>query len=146
MPDALSLLNVNDVCHLERLTWAVYDGALLVGRRPELPGDHSWCTVLAGLYKHIYRGCDDVAHCPPHTLGFWDCQERIEVLHRGGAGSAPREAAGGGHPGPGGGPEAALDATPRHWPGQIVMDVPAAHLPVHLQNATAEQPHPPVHL
>ena len=32
MPDALSLLNVNDTCHLECLTWAVYDGALLVGR------------------------------------------------------------------------------------------------------------------
>ena len=31
MPDALSLLNVNNVCHLERLPWAVYDGALLVG-------------------------------------------------------------------------------------------------------------------
>ena len=53
-----------------------------MGGRPELPGDRPWCTVLAGLYKHIYRGGDDVAHCPPHTLGSWDCQERIEVLHR----------------------------------------------------------------
>ena len=32
MPDALSLLNVNDTHHLEHLAWAVYDGALLVGR------------------------------------------------------------------------------------------------------------------
>ena len=32
VPDALSLLNINDTCHLERLAWAVYDGALLVGR------------------------------------------------------------------------------------------------------------------
>ena len=84
MPNALSLLNVNDVRHLEHLTWAVYNGMLLVGRRPKLPGDHPWCTVLAGLYKHIYRGHDDVAHCPPHTLGSWDWQESIEVLHRGG--------------------------------------------------------------
>ena len=40
--------------------------------------------VLAGLYKHIYRGHDDAAHCPPHMLGSWDCQERIEALCRGG--------------------------------------------------------------
>ena len=83
MPDALSLLNVNDARHLERLMWAVYDGTLLVGGQPELPGDHPWCMVLACLYKHIYRGRDDMAHCPPHTLGSWDCQERIEVLRRG---------------------------------------------------------------
>ena len=31
MPDALSLLNVNDTCHLKGLVWAVYDGTLLVG-------------------------------------------------------------------------------------------------------------------
>ena len=32
VPDALSLLNINDAHHLKCLTWAVYDGALLVGR------------------------------------------------------------------------------------------------------------------
>ena len=64
MPDALALLNMNDACHLERLAWAVYDGALLVG----LWGDRPWCTVLARLHKHIYRGHNDVAHCPPQTL------------------------------------------------------------------------------
>ena len=84
MPDALPLLNVNDVCHLECLVWAVYDGALLVGGQPKLPGDRPWCMVLAGLYKHIYRGRDEAAHCPPHMLGSWDCQERIEALCRGG--------------------------------------------------------------
>ena len=82
MPDALALLNVNEVRHLEHLVWVVYDGTLLVGPRPELLGDRSWCTVLAGLHKHIYRGCDDVAHCPPQMLGSWDCQEQIEALHR----------------------------------------------------------------
>ena len=61
--------------------WAVYDGALLVGRWPELPRNHQWCTVLAGLYKHIYRGFNDVAHCLPYTLASWDCQERTEALH-----------------------------------------------------------------
>ena len=90
MPNALSLLNMDNTHHCECLTWAVYDGALLVGGWPKLPGDHPWYTVLAGLYKHIYRGHDDVAHCPPHTLGSWDCQERIEVLHRGGRLSSMR--------------------------------------------------------
>ena len=80
MPDALSLLNLNNARHLEHLTWAVYDGALLVGGQPELPGNCQWCTVLAGLYKHIYRGHDDAAQCPPYTLASWDCQERTEAL------------------------------------------------------------------
>ena len=71
MPDALALLNVNDVHHLECLVWVVYDG----GPMPKLSGDRSWCTVLARLHQHIYRGCDDAAHCPPQTLGSWDCQE-----------------------------------------------------------------------
>ena len=75
VPDALALLNVNDVCHLKRLMWAVNDGALLVGPWPELSGDRPWCTVLAGLHKHI-------AHCLPWMLGSWDCQEWIEALRR----------------------------------------------------------------
>ena len=75
MPDALALLNVNDIRDLERLTCAVYDGLLLVGLWPKLSGDHPWCTVLARLHQHIYRGCDDATHCPPQMLGSWDCQE-----------------------------------------------------------------------
>ena len=82
MPDALSLLDMNHARHLEHLTWAVYDGALLAGGWLELPGNCLWCTVLAGLYRHICRGHEDVAHCPPYTLASWDCQERVEVLHR----------------------------------------------------------------
>ena len=84
MPNALSLLNMNDACHLERLMWPVYDGALLVGGPPKLPGNRPWCTVLAGLYKHIYRGHEDTAHCLSHMLASWNCQERIEALRRGG--------------------------------------------------------------
>ena len=143
MPDALSLLNMDDAHHLECLAWAVYDGTLLVGGWTKLPGDHPWCMVLAGLYKHIYRGCDDVAHCPPHTLGSWDCQERIEALCRG-AGSAPHKVARGEHPSPGGSPEAALYTAPRHQPRGIEMDTPTAHPPVCLRGLTVEQPHPPV--
>ena len=82
MPDALSLLNLNDTHHLECLTWVVYDGALLVGRQPELPGDHHWCTILAGTFKHIYRGRDDAAHCLLYTLASWDCQHRTEALRQ----------------------------------------------------------------
>ena len=90
VPDALALLNVNDVHHLERLVWAVYDGVLLVGLQPELSGDCPWCTVLGRLHRHIYRGHDDMAHCPPQMLGSWDCQERIEALHHvGSLSSAP---------------------------------------------------------
>ena len=80
MPDALSLLNINNAHHLKRLAWVVYDGALLVGRQPELPRDRQWCTILVGTYKHIYRGCDDTAHCPLYTLASWNCQERTKVL------------------------------------------------------------------
>ena len=76
MSDALSLLNINDAHHLEHLTWVVYDK-----EQPELPGNHQWCTVLAGLYKHIYRGHNDVDQCPPYTLASWNCQERTEALH-----------------------------------------------------------------
>ena len=40
--------------------------------------------MLAGTFKHIYRGCDDVAHCLPYTLASWDYQKRTEVLPQGG--------------------------------------------------------------
>ena len=75
----LYLLNVNDAHHLEYLMWAIYDGALLVGERPKLPGNCPWCTVLAGLYRHIYKAMR-MAHCLPYMLAYWDCQERVEAL------------------------------------------------------------------
>ena len=68
VPDALALLNMEDVWHLEHLTWAVYDSILLVGLWPKLLGNHPWCTVLAGLQRHICRGFNDAAHCPPQML------------------------------------------------------------------------------
>ena len=80
MLDTMSQVNLNDTHHLECLTWAIYDGALLVGSQPELPGDCQWCTVLTGIFKHIYRGCDETAHCLPYTLASWDRQQRTEVL------------------------------------------------------------------
>ena len=80
MPDATSLINLNEAHHLEHIAWAIYNGALLVGSQPELPEDHQWCTVLASIFKHIYRGHNDVAHCPPYTLASWDCQQRTEGL------------------------------------------------------------------
>ena len=82
LSESLSLLNVNDARHLEHLMWAVYDGALLVGLWPKLLGNCLWCTVLAGLYKHIYRGHNDAAHYLPYMLASWDCQERTKVLRR----------------------------------------------------------------
>ena len=38
--------------------------------------------MLAGTFKHIYRGCNDAAYCPPYTLASWDCQQRTETLHQ----------------------------------------------------------------
>ena len=80
MPDAMLLVNLNDTCHLEHLTWAVYDGALHVGNCPELLGECQWCTMLAGIFQHIYKDCNETAHCPPYTLVSWDCQQRTEVV------------------------------------------------------------------
>ena len=76
--DALALMNLKDTSHLEHLTWAVYD-SMYVGSHPELPGECQWCTVLAGIFKHINKGCDETAHCPPYTL-VCDCQQRTEVV------------------------------------------------------------------
>ena len=81
MPDALSLVNLKDTRHLECLTWAVYDGALLVGSHPELLGECQWCTMLAGIFKHIYKDRNEMIHCPPYTLVSWDSQERMEVAY-----------------------------------------------------------------
>ena len=79
MPDTLLLVNLKDTHHLECLAWAVYDGDLLVGSHPELLGEHQWCTMLAGVFRHIYKGRDEMAHCPPYTLASWDCQQRMEA-------------------------------------------------------------------
>ena len=76
----MPLVNLNDTQHPECLTWAVYDGALHVGNHPELPGECQWCTMLAGIFQHIYKGRDETAHCPPYTLASWDCQQRTDVV------------------------------------------------------------------
>ena len=78
--DAMLLVNLNDTWHLERLTWAVYNGALHVGNHPELLGECQWCTMLVGIFQHIYKGHDETAHCPPYTLVSWDCQQRTDVV------------------------------------------------------------------
>ena len=118
VPDALSLLNVNDACHLERLMWAVYDGALLVRGQQELPGNHPWCTVLASLYRHIYQGHKDCGPLPAIHAGTARRGLRCCVEE---AASAPHGVASGEHPGP------ALNTAPRHWPWGIGMDAPVAH-------------------
>ena len=51
-----------------------------MGSHPELLGECQWCTVLAGIFKHINGGDDETAHCPPFTLVSWDCQQRTEVV------------------------------------------------------------------
>ena len=80
MPNALPLVHLKDTHHLEHLAWAVYDGALPIGSCPELLGECQWCTMLAGIFKHIYKGHNETAHCPPYTLMSWDWQQRTEVV------------------------------------------------------------------
>ena len=81
IPDAVLLVNLKDTHHLECLAWAVYDRALLVGSHPELPGECQWCTMLAGIFRHIYKGCNESAYCLPYTLVLWDCQQGTEVAY-----------------------------------------------------------------
>ena len=81
---------MEDVRHLEHLAWVVYDGVLLVGPWPKLLGDCPWCTVLAGLQQHIYRGRNDAAHCLPQMLSSWDHEEHVEALHHVGGLSSVR--------------------------------------------------------
>ena len=69
-----------DTQHLKCLAWAVYDRALHVGDRPELPGECQWCTVLAGIFKYIYKGHNETEHCPPYTLASWDCHQRTDAV------------------------------------------------------------------
>ena len=76
----MSRINLNDTHHLEHLAWAIYNRALLVGSQSKLPGDHQWCTMLAGIFKHIYRGRSETAHCLPYTLVWLDCQQRTKVI------------------------------------------------------------------
>ena len=134
IPDALALLNVEDIHHLECLTWAVYDGVLLVDPQPELLGDHPWCIVLAGLQQHIYRGCKDVANCLPQTLSSWDHQEWVEALHHVG-GLSSVQSGRDEHPGPTGGPKVARIIAPRCHLG---MDIHVPHPPTCLRDVHME--------
>ena len=68
----------------------MYDGTLLVGLWPGLLGAHTWCAVLAGLQRHIYRGCNGAAHCPPQMLVSWDHEEQVEALRHVGSLSRQR--------------------------------------------------------
>ena len=57
VPDALALLNVEDVHHLERLAWAVYDGILLVDQQArafgQLPLVHSAGRATAAYLQGL---------------------------------------------------------------------------------------------
>ena len=49
--DAVLQVNLNNTHHLEYLTWAVCNRTLLVGSRPQLPGDCQWCTSTGAVMK-----------------------------------------------------------------------------------------------
>ena len=47
--DAYFHVDFWDVAGLEQLTWAIYDGAFILGRVPELSGYQDWDCIVAGI-------------------------------------------------------------------------------------------------
>ena len=71
MPDALSLMNVNDSHHLEHLAWAVYDGALLVGGWPNFRKPPLVYSAGRPVQAHLQgpRGCGPLPATHAGLLG-----------------------------------------------------------------------------
>ena len=74
--DAMSHIVLGDLAGLERLTWAIFDGALATGASPELRPDESWERVVCGIFdKLLYVGRNPSDRCPTITVGAKDMQE-----------------------------------------------------------------------
>ena len=74
--DAMSCIVLGDLAGLERLTRAVFDGALATGESPELGPDESWEWVVHGIFnKLVYIGGNPSDQCPVITMGVKDMQE-----------------------------------------------------------------------
>ena len=63
-----TMMDVDDKAWLERLTWAMYNGVLLLGDVPPLSRQHSLDRILSSTYRLIYRGKQDSEHCPTSTI------------------------------------------------------------------------------
>ena len=74
--DAMSRVVLGDLARLEKLTWAIFDGALATGASPELRPDESWEWVVRGIFdKLVYVGRNPSNQCPAITTGAKDMQE-----------------------------------------------------------------------
>ena len=74
--DAMSHIVLGDLARLERLTWAIFDGALATGASPELRPDESWEWVVHGIFdKLVYIGGNPSDRCPMITTGVKDMQK-----------------------------------------------------------------------
>ena len=73
--DAMSRVVLGDLAGLEKLVWAIFDGALATGASPELGPDESWERVVHGIFdKLVYIGRNPSDQCPAITMGAKDLQ------------------------------------------------------------------------
>ena len=64
--DAMSRIVLGDITRLEKLMWAVFDGALATGASPELRPDESWERVVHGIFdKLVYVRRNPFRPVPP---------------------------------------------------------------------------------
>ena len=68
--NTMSRVVLGDLTRLERLTRAVFDGALATGASPELRPDESWERVVHGIFdKLVYVRRNPSDWCPTMTVG-----------------------------------------------------------------------------
>ena len=74
--DAMSRVVLGDLAGLEKLVWAIFDGALAARVSPELGPDESWEWVVRGIFdKLVYVGRNPSDQCPTITMAAKDMQE-----------------------------------------------------------------------
>ena len=74
--DAMSCVVLGDLARLEKLAWAIFDGALATGVSPELGPNESWERVVHGIFdKLVYIRRNPSNWCPAITAGVKDMQE-----------------------------------------------------------------------
>ena len=104
--DAMSRVVLGDLAGLEKLTWAVFDGALTTGASPELGPNESWEQVVHGIFdKLVYIRGNPSDRCPVITAGAKDMQEpgvwvEAPAMHSHHQGSEPTWSTNKGHPAP----------------------------------------------
>ena len=74
--DAMSCIVLGDLAGLEKLMWAIFDGASATGVSPELVPNESWERVVHGIFdKLVYIRRNPSDWCPTITAGVKDMQE-----------------------------------------------------------------------